>query len=604
MDLIMNNDPGSNVYDESGFLEQLHNVRNYLTEKNQKASFYYYDRNAGVLRIYGRSDDPNNGIEIVTEESEIQAILAALHSDNLPAGKEFVGIFDRQSDDVIRFEPKFGEGTFSPAEGPWPALDDVEYEGAAGAALKNAFNDLDDASSFVYDPYDEAGEVAWDGELRTDGDFGFLKWSTFGFSQLSHLVKNGEIDTKIWNNDAANLAAYNEQPLHIWTSVAGVGDQLGKEYKDLKETVVLVGQVLHKPKETLEPIYQGIKNLTFDQLQKMATQSIQGLQGNTAEAQHKRAEAGTGAVMLIFKMTRGGGFIKILDEMNEKLNKFLIVVRKFDNQEIADKLRLFPEGKAQKFSNDFENISDVDVLKFRDNPKMVDAWEGLSKTDIRTDVSWLTRAGKWIDEGAEFAADGSGKLSKNGEQILAVKNNKILPDKYDYPSTTGTPIGEASNGYQVIKNGGNISVRRVPDEAPYANTVYKTKLTEHSNAHVLERHGHDVTDDALIKRANEGIAPDGSTTFSGNPPPYSSKFGSPDKIKEVLDNVGPGSANWNPPSSGNSYAFNYPLTGAASSSFGIGVPRGGNNSLPMHRVKVVYKKEGGVWKLLTMYPQP
>lgn len=388
MDLIMDNNPGSNIYNESDFLIQLGNVRNYLTEKDQKAAFYYYDRNAGVLRIYGRSDDPNDGIETVFEEPEIQAILAALHSDNLPAGKDFVGVFDRQSVDVIRFEPKFGEGTFKAADGPWPMLDDVEYEEVAGTALKDAFNDLDDASSFVYDPYDESGEVAWDGELRMDDNFGFLKWSTFGFSQLSHLVKNGEIDTKIWNNDPANIAAYNEQPLHIWTSVAGVGDQVAKEYKDLKETVVLVGQVLRKPKETLQPIYQGIKNLTFEQLQKLATQSIQGLQGETAEAQHKRAEAGTGAVMLIFKMSRGG-FLKILDEMNEKLNKFLIVVRKFDNVDIAGKLRALPELKAQKFANDFENISDINVNIFRGDPGLIDGWAIISNLPQATRTKML-----------------------------------------------------------------------------------------------------------------------------------------------------------------------------------------------------------------------
>ncbi|HHH49629.1 MAG TPA: hypothetical protein ENK52_01475 [Saprospiraceae bacterium] len=103
---------------------------------------------------------------------------------------------------------------------------------------------------------------------------------------------------------------------------------------------------------------------------------------------------------------------------------------------------------------------------------------------------------------------------------------------------------------------------------------------------------------------NEGIAPDGSTTQSGNPPPYSSKFENPDKIKDVLNNVGPRTPNWNPPASGNSYAFDYPISGSAPNSFGYGIPSGGGSPVSMNRVKVVYKKDDGVWKLLTMYPQP
>ena len=87
------------------------------------------------------------------------------------------------------------------------------------------------------------------------------------------------------------------------------------------------------------------------------------------------------------------------------------------------------------------------------------------------------------------------------------------------------------------------------------------------------------------------------------PPPYSSKFESAEKLKEALNNTKSGSPNFNPPATGNSYPFDYPLTGQASTPFGYGIPAGGGNAVPMYRVKVVYKKEGNVWKLLTMYPQ-
>lgn len=236
----------------------------------------------------------------------------------------------------------------------------------------------------------------------------------------------------------------------------------------------------------------------------------------------------------------------------------------------------------------------------------VRAWGGLFSTGLRTDISWLTRASQWLGEGGEFVTDaGATWFRKNGENVFEVKNGGILPNQqvhYDRVGA-GTSVGDVVNGYQVVKVGDDIKVRRVPDETPYTGTSYLDRLTEHPDAHVLERHGHDVTDDALAKRATTGIAPDGSITTSGNPPPYSSKFASSDKIKEVLDNVGPGSPNWNPPSSGN-YAFDYPISGPASTSFGYGIPSGGGSTLPMNRVKVVYKKEGGVWKLLTMYPQP
>jgi hypothetical protein len=195
---------------------------------------------------------------------------------------------------------------------------------------------------------------------------------------------------------------------------------------------------------------------------------------------------------------------------------------------------------------------------------------------------------------------------KNGDEIFEVKNGSLLGNQkqhYDL-NRAGTPVGDPVGGYQVVKVGDDVKLRRAPDEAPYAGTSYQTKLNEHPNSHVLERHGHDVTDDALTKRATSGIAPDGSTTFSGNPPPYSSKFESPEKIKDVLDNVGPVSSSWNPPSSGNSYAFNYPPSGSSSSPFGYGIPSGGGGAVSMSSVKVVYKKDGGVWKLLTMHPQP
>ena len=72
-------------------------------------------------------------------------------------------------------------------------------------------------------------------------------------------------------------------------------------------------------------------------------------------------------------------------------------------------------------------------------------------------------------------------------------------------------------------------VKRMPDKSAY-NTRELNELTQHPRAHVLERHGHDVSNEALIKRSETpSIAPDGE--ISQNPPSFSSKFESFAKLK-------------------------------------------------------------------------
>ena len=134
------------------------------------------------------------------------------------------------------------------------------------------------------------------------------------------------------------------------------------------------------------------------------------------------------------------------------------------------------------------------------------------------------------------------RLSKNGSNLKLsdasgntlgeFRNGKLLPEKYDFDTSLGKhkpggiAVGDVQNGYQLFKHGDEFSVRRIADESPYSASEL-TELTQHPRAHVLERHSYDVTDDALIKRANYGIAPDGSNIRRrGNivKPPHSSKF--------------------------------------------------------------------------------
>jgi hypothetical protein len=193
-------------------------------------------------------------------------------------------------------------------------------------------------------------------------------------------------------------------------------------------------------------------------------------------------------------------------------------------------------------------------------------------------------------------------LNKNGDEIAEIANGKILPSKYfdDAVHSGATPIGQPANGYQVFKKGDDFVVKRMPDKSAYSQAEL-TELTQHPDAHVLERHGHDVTDEALIKRANSGIAPDGSTTYSGAPPPYSSKFESPEKLVDALDNTKPGT---NAFSNGVQQGKIKKVTYVTSSgNFGKGIPRNGNTFQTTNKVLAIYEDMGnGNYKLLTMYP--
>jgi hypothetical protein len=242
---------------------------------------------------------------------------------------------------------------------------------------------------------------------------------------------------------------------------------------------------------------------------------------------------------------------------------------------------------------------------FYGNPGLVRAWEGLINIPIlRKNIDWLKRSSKWLDEGAELVTEnGVTKLRQNGQDILEIKNEKILPIKYDYPVSSGTVVGEAANGYQVVKIGGELKVKRVPETNGYdANTLAQlTGPNAHPNCHVLQRHGHDVTDDALIKRANSSpsIAPDGSTI--PNPPSHSSKFDSPAKVLEGVNNTKPGTPAW---TAGTADGDSWVVLYTSPNIVGKGVPKNTSNFLTTDKIRAVYKNMGdGTYKLLTMFPE-
>ncbi|MCC9019407.1 hypothetical protein [Flavobacterium lipolyticum] len=198
-------------------------------------------------------------------------------------------------------------------------------------------------------------------------------------------------------------------------------------------------------------------------------------------------------------------------------------------------------------------------------------------------------------------------FSKNGDEIASINNGKILPKKYDYPlNATATPIGQPSNGYQIFRLGDDLMVRRIPDKSPY-NATELRELTQHPKAHPLERHGHDVTDEALIKRSNEGFAPDGSY-IGNNPlaprkPPYSSKFETPQQLQKALNNTRPGTPAFNaaPITQNNTKVVIHELTDG--SAYGKGVPKDGNTFQQSTKVRAVFEEVSpNNWQLVTMFP--
>ncbi len=193
-------------------------------------------------------------------------------------------------------------------------------------------------------------------------------------------------------------------------------------------------------------------------------------------------------------------------------------------------------------------------------------------------------------------------LQKAGVEVAEIKNGQLLPTKYE---SAGTAVGDVTDGYQVVKNGNNWGVKRVPDTAPYSPSEL-TELTQHPQAHVLERHGHDVCDEALIKRANEGIAPDGSTIGNSSSPvrpPYSSKFETSDQLKKALQNTSPTSSAWatKQPNKYGGWDVIHELTDGTF--YGKGVPKFTNSFQKMNKVLASYAETSpGKFELVTMYP--
>jgi hypothetical protein len=163
------------------------------------------------------------------------------------------------------------------------------------------------------------------------------------------------------------------------------------------------------------------------------------------------------------------------------------------------------------------------------------AYPNPANTDLRTNVSWLQRVSDWDGQGVKVAPDGVKTVVKNpaGAEIGQVINGQLIPSQYGY---SGTMIGDPVNGYVTVKEGGSFSIMRKPDVSDYSPAQISI-LQGGIKAHTLEKHGHDIPDEALKKRATTGLAADGSVNgITSNPdfvsiPSKSTKFESAQKMQ-------------------------------------------------------------------------
>ena len=378
-------------------------------------------------------------------------------------------------------------------------------------------------------------------------------------------------------------------------------DELGID-EDLLDDVVTGVEIVATLKDAKD-LADGIKDLSDvakDYLGNAKNESDSGRFDNIEES-----ELGDGSIPNL------GG--KFGDRPDDAFNNSPYQQR-IQSKENVDNVDLFLGGVSGLDQSTSEKLRS-DLLKnqdlretFENDIELLDSWkklDELGEEGHRNNIDWLKRVDDWsaADVSLSKSDDSLKLLDASGSNFGQVKNGELIPETGKY-FDTGTPKGDVVNGYQVVDNGGELGIRRVPDRSAYDSSEL-TELTQHPRAHVLERHGHDVPDEALIKRANEGIAPDGSNIgdpANPVPPPYSSKFENTDQLKLALENTRPGTPAFNatPVDNGKKIVFHELTDG---SSYGKGVPKHGNVFETATKVRAVYHEVSpGNFELFTMFP--
>lgn len=441
------------------------------------------------------------------------------------------------------------------------------------------------------------------------------------------LLDDIEIKEEHWNNEKNA----NSWPFYISDPLAGGGNVAIDELKSVPDMVAMGLSLFDK--EVRTQVAQSVSELDFNQIKEglsgMFNDKLENYSSDNPEVVTYQASA-DGTAIVVAVLTGGTKLLSKIKDVFGNIKK----LSKIDWAVID-----LPKDKATKLGGDISLSEELNDAIF-ENPDLAKAWEKLDNAGVddalRKDADWLKRVDDWEKNGVSVAPDPSDKklelFSSNGGGKVAevTPDGKLLPEKYDYPaSVTGAPVGQSKNGYQIYKNGDDISVRRVADISEYdANDL--GKLKPNVNSHMLERHGADVTVEALQKRATSGFAPDGSrTTRTRNGvneayiPPKSSKFNDATSVKKALVEVGPGSTKYNSSklaaeaSGQNSFVVEHDFSTAVGQGYTIPGKSGMNHPIsslplvdapvstgPLTKVKAVYVRDSATdpWYMLTMYP--
>jgi hypothetical protein len=189
----------------------------------------------------------------------------------------------------------------------------------------------------------------------------------------------------------------------------------------------------------------------------------------------------------------------------------------------------------QRFTEELEQHPNV----FNNSNDRVDAWETLfSSPTLRLDVKWLDAIIEWKRAGLTISDLGNGEFEilMGATKIGLITNGTLLSTRYmsGAISSPSTNIGPIINGCQIVRHNGQLRIIRIPYISHY--DADELGWLNGPGAHSLERHGPDVTDEALKHRALTGRTPDGQQNGIVN----STKFDSPEKLKYALEQVRPG----------------------------------------------------------------
>jgi hypothetical protein len=273
---------------------------------------------------------------------------------------------------------------------------------------------------------------------------------------------------------------------------------------------------------------------------------------------------------------------------------------------VANKVKNLGAAQAKVFVKELGETSGFGLDLAKESAGIVDAWNKLSKFDIRKSSKWLKNISTYlngnnitiIDFVDEFGNNTLQLKNISGDNVGRIVNERLICTKKASNVVSVVSLGDVITGCQVVLIDGKAFILRVPNKTNFSSN----NLSILESGHTLERHGWDVTDEALLLRANKGIAPDGNLT---NPPPYSSKFGSKAQLEEALNNSKPGSDNFlNTVAEVNGDKI-VKIQSPSGTYFGYGIPKNKNLSdkIFMNNVKAIYKiQPDGSYNLITMYP--